>query len=185
MSTEQQSPNLSHTPVVIWHFRVADGVAEPLKDHGVGWLVETEADPPAEVFKYWFSSQQEALAFVAAGEWGWGHVGEISAAHLEELKRTGSLDLTPEGSTGRLTATVYETRGRSTKHHHYRLVDTQTRETVAAGETEAEALAATPYLPADCVPGAATWEEVLAVARVHADGVPGVVDGFATERIEG
>lgn len=66
----------------------------------------------------------------------------------------------------------------------YRLIDTDTREIVTVAASEAEALAACPYLPADCVDGADTWEEVLEVARQHTDGVPGVVDGYCTERVE-
>lgn len=66
----------------------------------------------------------------------------------------------------------------------YRLIDTDTRETVAIANTEAEALAATPYLPGDCVPDATTWDEVVEAARQHADGIPGVVEGYAIERLD-
>lgn len=65
----------------------------------------------------------------------------------------------------------------------YRLIDTDTRKVIATGESEAAVLASTPFLPADCVPDAASWEEVVEVARQHADGIPGVVEGYAVERI--
>lgn len=63
----------------------------------------------------------------------------------------------------------------------YQLIDTDTRQVVATGSTEAAVLAYTSYLPADCVPGAETWDDVMAVAREHVDGVPGVVEGYAVE----
>lgn len=60
----------------------------------------------------------------------------------------------------------------------YRLIDTDTRETVGTASSLVGALALTPYLPADCVPEAETWEDVVTVAEQHADGIPGVVEGF-------
>lgn len=66
----------------------------------------------------------------------------------------------------------------------FELIDTETGSVVATAHTEAEALSHTPYEPSDCVPGADTWDEVLKACVAHADGVPGIVEGYATRRVE-
>jgi len=64
----------------------------------------------------------------------------------------------------------------------YRLIDTDTREIVATGDSPAEVLAATPYLPSDCLDGATSWAEVWESSRSHADGIMGLVEGYTVER---
>lgn len=63
----------------------------------------------------------------------------------------------------------------------YRLIDTDTREIVATGPTEATVLEHTPYLPSDCMEGAANWQDVVDEGELHADGLLGLVYGYAVE----
>lgn len=66
----------------------------------------------------------------------------------------------------------------------YRLIDTDTGETVATGDSPAEVLAATPYMPSDCLDGAETWGQVWDASRDAEDGIEHLVEGYTVERID-